>query len=53
MMVSYKKVMARAAKDGVLKRKVERMKEMLVEYIPEMDEKFWKEKVAKRRIDIH
>lgn len=51
MMVSYKKVMQRASKDAILRQKVERMKELLVEYIPEMDEKFWKEKVAPRIID--
>ena len=50
LMVSYKYVMKRAAKDKVLKRKVERMKELLLVYIPEMDETFWKEKVAGRTI---
>lgn len=52
LMVSYKQVMKRAAEDAILKRKVERMKEMLVEYIPSMDEKFWKETVAKRKVDF-
>lgn len=48
LMVSYDRVMKRASKDAVLKRKVERMKELLLAYIPEMDETFWKTKVAGR-----
>jgi len=51
MIVSYKKVMKRAAVDAILRRKVERMKELLIHYIPEMDENFWN-MVAKRRVDV-
>lgn len=49
LMVSYDYVMQRAAKDVVLKRKVERMKDMLHAYIPEFDKSFWRETVAGRR----
>jgi hypothetical protein len=49
LMVSYDRVMKRASKDAVLKRKVERMKELLLAYIPEMDETFWKRKVSGRK----
>lgn len=46
LMVSYKKVMRRAATDAILDRKVKRLKEVLVQYIPEMDDKFWKKIAA-------
>lgn len=49
LMVSYDHVLQRASKDAVLKRKVERMKELLLAYIPEMDETFWTGKVAGRK----
>ncbi len=49
LMVSYDHVLQRAAKDAVLRRKVKRMKELLLAYIPEMDETFWKKRVAGRK----
>lgn len=52
LMVSYKKVMRRAASDAVLKRKVARLKELLVQYIPEMDDKFWKKIAAIRSSEL-
>lgn len=49
LMVSYDCVMKRASKDAVLKRKVERMKEMLQAYIPEFDQSYWRKTIAGRR----
>jgi len=49
LMASYDYVMQKASQDVILKRKVERMKEMLQAYIPEFDAAFWRKKVAGRR----
>ncbi len=51
LMVSYKRVMKKASKDAILKRKVVRMKELLQAYIPEMDETFWNSKVSGRSLE--
>jgi len=53
LMVSYDHVMQRASADAVLKQKVERMKETLHAYIPELNEAFWSEKIAHRRFESH
>lgn len=53
LMVSYAHVMERCEQDAILKRKVERMKELLHTYIPELDEAFWEQKIAHRSFPHH
>lgn len=43
LIVEAAHVQARAKRDAVLKAKVERMKELLVTFSPEMNEKFWEQ----------
>jgi hypothetical protein len=48
LMVDFKYVQNRAKKDRVLGTKVDRMKELLAKFCPEMNDKFW-EKVEKTK----
>src|SRR5262245_45505452 len=42
LMVEPKEMKDRAAKDKYMRAKVERMKELLADFAPKMDEKFWR-----------